>query len=98
MSFGDLMANRMPIVCERLGEDVTITTPTGSFSLKALVEYGLDEFGMEEIFITMPYGDWFDAYAANKSATTLTLRGIAYKITDARDIVGAYEVRLERAQ
>ncbi len=98
MSFEDLMANRMPTVCERLGEEVAIATPTQSFSLKALVEDGLNEFGMEEIFLTMPYGDWFDAYAANKSATTLTVRGITYKITDARNIVGAYEVRLERAQ
>lgn len=98
MSFSDLMASRLSTVCERLGENVTIATPFTSFTIKALVEDGLNEFGMEEIFLTMPYGEWFDAYIANKSATTLTVRGIAYKITDARDIVGAYEVRLEKAQ
>lgn len=98
MSFSDLMASRLPTVCERLGENVTITTPFTSFTIKALVEDGLNEFGMEEIFLTMPYGEWFDAYTVYKGATTVTVRGIAYKIIDARDIIGAYEVRLERAQ
>ena len=98
MSFSDLIASRLLTVCERLGEEVTIATPMQSFSLKALVEDGLNEFGMEEIFLTMPYGGWVDMYMANKNNTTIFVRGAAYKIADARNIGGAYEMRLEKKQ
>lgn len=94
----ELFAQGLDDILEAIGESVTIATPFTSFTIKALVEDGLNEFGMEEIFLTIPYGEWFDAHAASKSDTTVTVRGIAYKIIDARDIIGAYEVRLERAQ
>jgi len=71
------------------GRPVTLVTDGGEIEVQALVDDGLDEYGIDEIVVVVPPGEW-----SEDDVRSIVLGGVTYEVAGAKRNFGDVTFRL----